>query len=139
MADDIYHQWKSLNINKNQIEHETAKAVLVRCPNNSEYKGYTFWWPKKLIHEGANSAALRLSYNPMMSEFKVFKTTPKTFQRVAEDVLGAEDIEQIFEVTSSNISAPEFKPTVEVKEAPKLDMPTNIEIPEDLKNEDNTN
>ena len=32
--------WKNINISKNNIDHETAKAVLIKMPNKSDYKGY---------------------------------------------------------------------------------------------------
>lgn len=133
---DAYHTWKTFNINRNQIEHETERAVLIKMPNKGRYAGWTFWWPKKLVKEGPNRAAVTIVYNPMMSEFKVFKSSPKTFKRLGEDTLSADDILEEFEVTNDNISAPEkFTPYTEEKKAPKLDPLPQVKVLEDLRNE----
>ena len=56
-------EWKNLFINVQNIETETEKAVLIKMPNNSEYAGYCFWHPQKLIRAGKHSYSIALSYN----------------------------------------------------------------------------
>lgn len=44
--------WKNVNANVNQIKTETEKAVLINCPHNSKYDGYSYWHSSKLVREG---------------------------------------------------------------------------------------
>lgn len=34
--------WKSININTNQIKANTGKAILLAMPHNSDYDGYVY-------------------------------------------------------------------------------------------------
>ena len=52
-------RWKKVQINRQNIQAETARAVLIKMPKNS---GYVFWHPSNLVREGKNSNALSLSY-----------------------------------------------------------------------------
>ena len=40
--------WKRVCTNSNRVQHQTERAVLIKMPNNSEYKGFMFWHPLSL-------------------------------------------------------------------------------------------
>lgn len=43
--------WKNAEIYKDQVQYDTGRAVLIKCPNNSQYAGYCFWHPAKLVRK----------------------------------------------------------------------------------------
>ena len=50
--------WRGFAINNNLIKVSTAKAVLINLPSGSQYKGYSFWHPRKLVKAGSMSMVL---------------------------------------------------------------------------------
>lgn len=64
--------WKNINISKNNIDHETAKAVLIKMPNKSDYKGYCFWHSSKLVRKGRNKNSISIGYTNDFT-FKLIK------------------------------------------------------------------
>lgn len=103
--------WKNININKNQVNTETEKAILINCPHNSKYDGYSFWHPKKIVREGKNSASLSIGYN---NEFKfILKKYGKGKYNqnnvIDEKVILVEEFENIFRIENENIQAPIIK------------------------------
>lgn len=57
--------WHKIKINANSIEASTDKAVLIKMKHNSNYDGFVFWHPKKLVRE--EGKMLTFSFN---DEFK---------------------------------------------------------------------
>lgn len=101
--------WKTLNINKNNIIAETERSVLIACPHASDYDGYSFWHPAKLVREGRHSGALSFSYTETF-EFRLKKYgRGKYNSREVLDavIVGYEEIEEIFGVIDDGIYAPE--------------------------------
>ena len=65
--------WKKVYFNTLSVEHSGVKSTLVKMPNSSEYAGYKFWHPTKLIRPaGGNGYHATLSYTDEFV-FKLFK------------------------------------------------------------------
>lgn len=127
-------EWKSIQINKQNIKNDIGKAVLIAMPHNSKYDGFTFWHSSKLIRAGKHSYALSLSYTDDFV-FKLKKVSPRTFKVLDEEEISVEEFEQAFGIMNDNITAPkkETESYLIVKEPEKVNK--NIEILEELKND----
>lgn len=121
--------WKSIKFNAQNIEFETAKAVLIKMPNKSDYAGYMFWHPSKLVRTvGGNGYFMSFSYTDEF-EFKVFKQN-KSRKITAEEYLSSEDMEVAFEIVNEKLSEND-ESYLEVTEPVKIDK--EVEIIEELK------
>lgn len=89
--------WKNININKQNIKHETARAILINCPHYSDYDGYSFWHPLKLVRSGRHSNDISIGYTEEFT-FKLMKDG-------REIVIDSEEFEEIFQVMNENITA----------------------------------
>lgn len=129
--------WHHVNINKNQIKHETARAYLVKMPHNSNYDGFAFWVSKKLARDGRHGGAIELSFTDSFT-FKLQRRSDKTFQILSETEIDAGEMLEAFETTDANIiaRAGDGEPSTwsEVETAPKIDEPDSVEVPDDLRN-----
>lgn len=120
--------WKKIKFNAQNIEHETGKATLIKMPNKSEYKGYTFWHPSKLVREeGGKGYFVSFSYTDSF-EFKVFKTG-KNRNVLDEQFLSPSEMEEAFNVVDEQISS-NVDSFLEVKEPSKVTK--EVELKEEL-------
>lgn len=97
--------WKSININLNQIETTTDRAVLIKMPKSSGYADYHFWHPAKLVRRGRHSYAASISFTDEFT-FKLFKNGKgkwNKFDVISEIELNAEQLRSAFETTDKNI------------------------------------
>lgn len=128
--------WKEININSNLIKRETGRAVLIALPHNSEYNGYSFWFPSKLVKKGKNSAAVSLSYTEDFS-FRFVKHGKGRYNRnevIDEITIAADEFEVVFEAVDSNITSPaEYNPYETHK--PREMLAEDVEVIEELKDE----
>lgn len=82
--------WRKINFNMQNIELITEKAVLIKMPNKSAYKGMTFWHPAKLIREeGHKGYLMSLSYTDEF-EFRLYK------KREHKKTISAKEMEEAF-------------------------------------------
>lgn len=92
--------WKSIKFNKQNIEHRTEKAVLIKMPKKSNYAGYAFWHPAKLVRTvGGNGYFMSFSYTDNF-EFNIFKFENKKAEKQS---ISIQDIEEAFEVMNEKI------------------------------------
>lgn len=103
--------WKSININKQNIRTETGKAVLIACPHKSEFDGFAFWHPAKLVRVGRHRGAVSVSYTEDFTFYlkKYGQGRYNQYDVIDEVPVGADEIEEIFRVMDDNISAPNEK------------------------------
>lgn len=103
--------WRSININRQNIKADSGKAFLIACPHNSEYDGYCFWHPLRLIREGRHSNAVEISYTEEFTFYlkKYGKGKYNSRDVINEVQLGYDELEEIFGVMNENISAPAHK------------------------------
>ena len=95
--------WRRFTITKNNIKAETDKAVLVVCPHHSEYDGYCFWHPSKLVREDRNGWTRSLSYTEeFVFNLKKYGKGKYNRREVLDDVqLRYDEIEEVFGVMSN--------------------------------------
>lgn len=110
-------EWRSININKNNIKAETIKSVLIACPHNSDYDGFTFWHPAKLVREGRHGGAVSISYH---TEWVFILKQYKGKEIVDEAEVNYETLEEIFGVMNDNINAPRSKDIYETHKPGKV-------------------
>lgn len=128
--------WKNIEINVQNIETKTEKAVLIKMPNKSNYAGYKFWHPSKLVRYGSNSYARNIGYTDDFT-FKLFKNGNGKHNKldvVNEIEIGIEEFEQAFGYMNDCTRPKESKESYLIVEEPEK-IEKEIEIKEELKNE----
>lgn len=120
-------EWKTINFNALSIEHETAKSVLIKMPNNSEWHGYKFWHPSKCVRTLSRGKGYFKTFSYKDNwKFTVFKSN-KRGERTAEQILTAEDMEIAFDVVNEQISVDASTESyLEIEEPKKIDKTVNI-------------
>lgn len=95
--------WRRFTITKNNIKAETGKAVLIACPHHSEYDGYCFWHPSKLVREDRNGWTHSISYTEEFTfNLKKYGKGKYNSRKVLDEVqLGYDEIEEIYGVMSN--------------------------------------
>lgn len=127
-------KWSKVNINNNQVERSTERAYLIKMPHNSDYDGYSFWYPAKMCHDGPHNAAMTLSV-PDDFRFSLRRYSQRTHQLLDEIEIEADEMLGQLATVSDNITAPLDKsdePIIEVKE-PEYRKPEETEVLDCLK------
>ena len=128
-------KWKNININKNNIEYETGRAVLIKMPHSSDYDGFKFWHPSKLVREGRNDGAVSIGYTEEFT-FRLFKNgngKHNSREIVAEETIDASEFELAFGRMDECIEAPkkDTESYVEVNE-PEFKTPKETKVADEL-------
>lgn len=53
-------EWLNFEVLANMVVHETANSILVECPKNSDWAGWSFWISKKCVRAGSHKASLKV-------------------------------------------------------------------------------
>lgn len=120
-------EWQAINFNAQNIEHETAKAVLIKMPNNSEWSGYKFWHPSKCVRTLSKGKGYFQSFSFSDNwEFKIFKTN-KRGEKTVEETLSPEEMAEAFGVVNEQISIDASTESyLEIEEPKKVDKTVSI-------------
>ena len=128
--------WKNININKQNIKADTYKAVLISMPKNSDYDGFSFWHPSKLVRDGRNSYAVSVGYTDDF-KFKLVKYGKGKYNSrdiIAEIEIDAEEFEEAFGIMNENITSKKIVNNYETHKPDKLEV-NNVEVLDELKDE----
>lgn len=116
--------WHKVYFNSQNIEHETAKATLIKMPNKSEYAGYKFWHPTKLVREEGGKG-----YHMSFSFTEEFQFTIRKYgqnrQVTAEKIIGWDEMLEAFEQVNEQICGYE-ETYLEVAEPDKVDKTVKV-------------
>lgn len=128
--------WKNIEINVQNIETDTGKATLIKMPNKSNYAGYKFWHPSKLIRYGSNSYARSIGYTDEFT-FKLKKFGNGKYNKfdvIDEIEIDIKEFENAFRCMEDCTRAKDKEETYLIIEEPeKIDV--DVEVKEGLKNE----
>lgn len=128
--------WKNIEINLQNIEAETEKAVLIKMPNNSNYAGYKFWHPSKLVRYGSNSYARSIGYTDKFT-FKLKKYGNGKWNKtkvIDEKEISVEEFEEAFNCMKSCTRPKDNEESYLIVEEPEK-VEKEIEVDGELKNE----
>lgn len=122
-------EWKAINFNALSIEHETAKSVLIKMPNNSEWHGYKFWHPSKCVRTLSRGKGYFKTFSYTDNwEFTIFKSN-KRGERTIEQVLTAREMEKAFSVVNEQITSDASTESyLEVEEPKKIDKMVSVDV-----------
>lgn len=127
--------WKTIEINKQNIETDTGKSVLIKMPNKSKYAGYKFWHPAKLVIYGSNSYARSVSYTDDFT-FKLKKYgngKHNKFDVINEIEISVEEFEEAFDCMRDCTRAKEDNSYLIIEEPEKVNK--EVVVMDELKNE----
>ena len=63
--------WNKIEVSVQDVESVTEKAVLIKMPDDSKYKGFKFWLPKKMV-QTIDKKVMRIEF-PDDFKFKIYK------------------------------------------------------------------
>ena len=118
--------WKNININKNLIKHDTGKSTLIAMPHKSDYDGWEFWFPSKLVRESfKRKDAVNIGYtDEFIFHLKKYGHGRYNSKEIISDQdIDVKEFERAFCVVAGNIDAS----ITEEPEVPLIHIPDWIE------------
>lgn len=89
-------EWKEFSVLSQNIKHETAKAVLVQMPHNSDYNGFKFWHPQKITEDDGHRYFLKYTDDFIFRLFKNGKWKHNQREVIDRIDLSAEEVVAAF-------------------------------------------
>lgn len=87
--------WKGIAINESLILRKTERSMLIAMPRFSDYSGYTFWHPLKLVRCEYGIVFLRYTDDFQFRLQKREKTRKGQWELTDEVTLTAKEIEDV--------------------------------------------
>lgn len=127
--------WKNIEINIQNIKVKTEKSALIKMPNKSNYSGYEFWHPRKLIRNGSNSYSVSIGYtNDFVFKLKKYGKGKYNFKDIIDEIdISAETFEKEFECMEDCTREKSNETYLHITEPEKIDM--EVTVKDELKNE----
>ena len=102
---DVMAQWTNINVNKNKIAMENERSVLIKMPEGSLYKGYSFWHIKKLIRDGRTLGDISIGFNEgfLFRLKKYGKGKYNKLDVLHEVVIDASELIQVFKQIDTKV------------------------------------
>ena len=99
--------WNKIFFNAQSIQGETSSSVLIKMPNNSQYKGWCFWHPQKLVREqGGKGYHLSFSFTSEW-EFCIKLYGHGKYNKmdvIREITIDADEMKGIYNVVDNNVN-----------------------------------
>lgn len=99
--------WTNLELYTNMVLHVSEKTALVAMPFKSEFKGYCFNHPARLVRKTKNPHLVNLSFSEefVFNIFKRERNEDGIYVQVDERNLSAEEMRKILEPVDADIKA----------------------------------
>ena len=106
--------WKNIDINKNLVKAGTERAVLIAMPHNSEFGGYSFWHPAKLVRNGNRGDMVSIGYtDEFQFRLKKYGKGRYNSREVIDEIpLAGDEFEAIFKSLGDDIALPPEEPLI---------------------------
>lgn len=88
--------WKGIAISESLILRTTERSALIAMPRFSDYNGFTFWHPLKLVRYEFDLVSIRYTDDFLFRLQKREKTRKGQWELTDEITLTAEEIEDVF-------------------------------------------
>lgn len=134
--------WQKIFINSQNIKGESDRAYLIQMPNNSSYKGWAFWHPKKLVREqGGKGYFLTFSFTDdfIFKAVLYGKGRYNKMSVIRSEDISADEMKEIFGVVDKSVNDAVCQETMKIIEKEDVSVEVthhNPEIIEPIK--DNT-
>ena len=130
--------WKNIEISKNNVQADSGRAILIAFPHSSEFDGFCFWHPSKLVRTGRNSNSLSVGYTDDF-QFRILKYGKGKYNSkeiISEMEIGVLDFEEAFRTMNENIFGKKFKNPYETHKPGIVPPDENIEALKELKDDE---
>ncbi|EKB56610.1 hypothetical protein HMPREF9699_01339 [Bergeyella zoohelcum ATCC 43767] len=125
--------WDKIFINSQNIISETDRAFLIKMPNRSQYKGYAFWHPKKLVRlQGGKGYHITFSFTEDF-EFRVILYGQGRFNSktiIRQEYLTPNEMREAFGVVDKEVNRAVEQETLKIIEKETVEVEITHHEPE---------